>query len=180
MNKFNWKDFFKNRQDKRNKKLLKEQGGGPNMGKSDFSDFIKNPDNNTTSNNVFNKNVTQSPLDTKTNQVGTQTGFYAPVGDEKWEAHGFPSAFSGGGHAGWLYNCNGGNFESIKIGNGTNNASGDSTSDAKGSIIQQAIFNDTAWYTSGNYPIEGQNQNYYRIGLAGDYNYTDDQNNTIS
>ena len=136
------------------------------MGKSDFSDFINNPDNNTTSNDVFNKNVTQSPLDTKTNQVGTQTGVYAPVGDEKWEAHGFPSAFSGGGHAGWLYNCNGGNFESIKIGNGTINQLGDSTSDAKGLIIQQAIFNDTAWYTSGNYSIEGQNQNYSDVTPA--------------
>ena len=128
MNTFSWSDFFKNRQNKRNRKSLREQipSGG-----------------------------SQGATNSLALAPGSGAQSMMSV-DEKWDGQGFNQAFSGGGAAGWLYYCDGTTpYQEIKMGNGVNSSTGNSTSDSNGDAIQIAIINDVNF--GGNYQVDNGN-----------------------
>ncbi len=166
MNKINWKDFFKNRKNRRNKKILKEQtadGGMFNVAQT------SNPSLGGTTLTPGSTGLSNIDQELVPSADAFQTGFQQPQlppSDEKWDYQGFPQAFLGG-HAGWLYYCDSnGSFQQIKMGNGVCNtpacnpgggvAGEDSTSDAQGLAIQTDVYN-SSWYSNAGYNIDNGN-----------------------
>ena len=148
MNKFNWKDFFKNRKDRTIKQSLKEDVedlGIQYIPDEEFTD----PDLPHWCDGPPNYNCYSQPPSGPSSQfpsfAACQAGCYDPqsvVADEKWEEQGFQQSLAGSGHAGWLYYCDGTTpYLQIKIGNGVVLGNDNTTSDGNGTSIQNAIHN---------------------------------------